>query len=88
MAKKLSKEEFEYVKKAAENSWNMIIDVDQLRKAYKILTDADIATMKQIRLKLGQVYQHPEQLEVEEDGTTTTTTFKQRPAKLKQLTPP
>ncbi len=59
MAKKLNDQEFEFVKRVAKDSVNMHINVEEIRKAIKILSDQDIGNIKQMRKQLYDFNSNP-----------------------------
>ena len=63
MGKQLNNEEKEFVRKVAKESSSMIIKVDEIRKAFKILTDKDIATMPAMRQELYKINKNPNLME-------------------------
>jgi hypothetical protein len=66
MNKKLKEEEKEFVKKVAKDSFNMILNVEDIRKAFKMLTDNDIAPMPRMRQELYKVHSNPDSIIVDE----------------------
>lgn len=67
MSKKLSETDKEFVKKVAKDSFDMILNVEDIRKAFKMLTDNDIAPMPRMRQELFKVHSNPDSIEVGEE---------------------
>jgi len=57
--KNLNKQEKEFIAKVAEDSSKLILDVPELRRAYKLLTNNDSTNMRQIRQELYRFHINP-----------------------------
>ena len=68
MGKKLTAEEKEFVAKVAKNSYDMIIDVQEIKKAFKLLTDQDLANIRTMRMEMFNYHTKPELYEDKKDA--------------------
>lgn len=79
MAKKLNKEDKEFVKKVAKDSYDMIINVEDIRKAFKLIMDDDQVPMQRMRQELFKVLNNPDSIEeTESEGLPVPDRFKKR----------
>jgi len=63
MGKKLTDVEKKFIKDVAKDSYDMKINVEDIRKAFQLLTDDGMANIKTMRQKMFTIHNDPDLLE-------------------------
>lgn len=67
----MTKEEREFIKQTAKDSFDMKVDVEAIRKAYKLFTNIDLANIRVMRREMFNIHTNPNLLDTKTEEAKT-----------------